>query len=121
MHYNGELTCAIGVTDIKRAIDWYQSVLDFKLLYHAEAVAWGELSTGVANVTLGLGQVETVPQGGGATLVWGVTDIVAAKAELEAKGVRTAGEIEHIPGLVKLLDFYDPDGNAMKIFEADQP
>ena len=41
----------------------------------------------------------------------GVTDIDAARTELEAKGVRFEGDIVELPGLVKLATFYDPDGN----------
>jgi predicted enzyme related to lactoylglutathione lyase len=95
-------------------------VLGFKLLYKAEEIAWAEMSTGVGVVNLGLGQVEQVIQGGGATPVWGVTDIAASKAHLEQHGVKLDGEIQHIPGLVKLLTFYDPDGNAMMLFEHNQ-
>jgi predicted enzyme related to lactoylglutathione lyase len=119
MDYIGELTCSMGVTDINQSLKWYQDVLDFTLLYHVEDIAWCEMSTGVAKVNVGLSQVETVPQGGGATLTWGVKDIVAAKASLDAKNVRMDGDIRHIPGLVKLITFYDPDGNAMMLFEAE--
>jgi hypothetical protein len=48
---------------------------------------------------------------------WGVADILVAKAHLDAHGVRQDGDIQHIPGLVKLLTFYDPDGNAMMLSE----
>ena len=41
-----------------------------------------------------------------------VADIDEAKAHLDAEGVRQDGDIQHIPGLVKLITFYDPDGNA---------
>ena len=109
-----ELTCARGVTDIVRSIEWYTRVLNMTLIYHAEDISWGELTTSVAKVSLGLGQVETVKTGGGATLVWGVDDIDAAKAHLDRHGVEQDGEIEHIPGLVKLLSFRDPDGNDLK-------
>lgn len=109
-----ELTCALGVTDINRSIEWYSRVLGMTLMYHAEEIAWGELTTSVAKVSLGLGQVEKVKQGGGATLVWGVEDIDQAKVHLDAHGVEQDGEIEHIPGLVKLLSFRDPDGNDLK-------
>lgn len=117
MEFIGEVTCSIGVTDLKRSITWYAQTLGFALLYENEATAWAEMATPVSKTTVGLGQVETVPQGGGATLTWGVTDIVAAMAELESKDVKLDGDIVIIPGLVKLLTFYDPDGNAMMLFE----
>ncbi len=119
MDYIGELTCAMGVTDLETSIGWYQDVLGFKLLYRAEGIAWCELSTGVANVNVGLSQVEKVVRGGGATLTWGVSDIEAARAEMLAKHVRLDGDIQHIVGLVKLQTFYDPDGNTHMLSQSE--
>lgn len=115
-----ELTASMGVTNLDRSIDWYQNVLGFTLLYRADEIGWCELSTGVPGVNVGLSQNESVAQGGGATNVWAVKDILAAKAHLDAHGVRQDGEIQHIPDLVKLITFYDPDGNAMMLSESLQ-
>jgi catechol 2,3-dioxygenase-like lactoylglutathione lyase family enzyme len=117
LNYVPELTASMGVTNLDKSIDWYQSVLGFKLLYRADEIGWCELSTAVPGVSVGLSQNESVTQGGGATNVWGVADILAAKAHLDAHGVRQDGGIQHIPDLVKLLTFYDPDGNAMMLSE----
>jgi catechol 2,3-dioxygenase-like lactoylglutathione lyase family enzyme len=117
LDYDGGLTCAIAVTDIEKSIAWYQNIFGFNLLYHAEEIAWCEFTTSVNRVTIGLSQVESVAKGGGASLVWGVKDIDIAKAELAAKGVIFDGELEIIPGMVKLQGFYDPDGNALKIYQ----
>lgn len=111
--YVPELTASIGVTDIDASLAWYEKVLGFKLLYRVDEIGWCELSTGVPGVNVGLSQIEKVAQGGGATNVWGVQDIDQAKAHLDAYGVRQDGEIQHIAGMVKLITFYDPDGNAM--------
>ena len=121
LDYQPELTCSMGVTDLDRSIAWYSDILGFKLLYRADDIGWCELSTGVPGVNVGLSQNENVPQGGGATNVWAVTDIVAAKAALDAAGVRQDGDIQHIPGLVKLITFYDPDGNQMMLSESLMP
>jgi catechol 2,3-dioxygenase-like lactoylglutathione lyase family enzyme len=118
LDYNPELTCSMGVTDLERSIAWYSEVLGFKLLYRAEDIGWCEMSTGVPGVSVGLSQNENVAHGGGATNVWAVKDIVAAKAVLDAAGVRQDGDVQHIPGLVKLITFYDPDGNPMMLSEA---
>ena len=115
--YVPELTASIGVTSLDRSIDWYQSVLGFTLMYRADDIGWCELATAVPGVSVGLSQNESVTQGGGATNVWGVSDILAAKTHLDAHGVRQDGDIQHIPNLVKLLTFYDPDGNAMMLSE----
>ena len=115
--YDGGLTCSIGVTDLGRSITWYQDVLGFTLLYKRDDIAWGELSTGVEKVNVGLSQREEAGGPGGATLTFGVTDLLAAKAELDRHSVRQDGPIREIPGLVKLLTFYDPDDNALMFYE----
>lgn len=112
LEIGSELTCSMGVTDMTAAIAWYERVMLCKLLYRADAIGWCELATPMAGVNIGLSQVESVVQGGGATNVFEVADIDAAKAHLDAEGVRQDGDIQHIPGLVKLITFYDPDGNA---------
>ena len=111
--YVPEFTASLGVKNLDAAIDWYQTTLGFNLLYRMDEIGWCELSTAMAGVNVGLSQIETVPQGGGATIVFGVADIDAAKAMLDTRGVRQDGDIQVIPDMVKLLTFYDPDGNAL--------
>ena len=117
IRYDGGLTCALGVTSLDRSIAWYRDVLGFDLLYRLEDMAWCELSTGVARVNLGLSEVEEAGGKGGATLTFGVEDIEAAKAELDARGVRQDGPIQDIPDMVRLLTFFDPDDNALMLYQ----
>ena len=117
IRFDGGLTCAIGVSDLDRSIAWYRDTLGFELLYRMEDQAWCELKTGVERVNLGLSQVEEAGGKGGATLTFGVEDIAAAKSELDSRGVRQDGPIRDIPGLVRLLTFYDPDDNALMLYE----
>jgi catechol 2,3-dioxygenase-like lactoylglutathione lyase family enzyme len=118
IRFDGGLTCAMGVSDLDRSIAWYRDTLGFELIYRMEEEAWCELGTGVERVSLGLSQVEEAGGKGGATLTFGVEDIEAAKGELDARGVRQDGPIRDIPGLVRLLTFYDPDDNALMLYEA---
>ena len=115
--YDGGLTCALGVSDLDRAIGWYEKILGFKLLYKSEDIAWCELSTGVARVNVGLSERREAGGSGGATLTFGVTDLEAAKAVLDANGVRQDGDIVEIPGLVRLLTFFDADDNALMFYQ----
>jgi catechol 2,3-dioxygenase-like lactoylglutathione lyase family enzyme len=115
--FDGGLTCAMGVGDLERSIAWYREILGFDLLYRMEDDAWCELKTGVERVNLGLSQVEEPGGKGGATLTFGVEDIEAAKADLDSKGIRQDGPIRDIPGLVRLLTFFDPDDNALMLYE----
>jgi catechol 2,3-dioxygenase-like lactoylglutathione lyase family enzyme len=115
--YDGGLTCALGVTSLDRSIAWYQDVLGFTLLYRRDDIAWCELSTGVERVNVGLSERRQARNGGGATLTFGVTDLNAAKAELDGRGIRQDGDVMEIDGLVRLLTFFDPDDNALMFYE----
>jgi predicted enzyme related to lactoylglutathione lyase len=115
--YDGGLTCALGVTDLDRAIAWYQDVLGFSLLYRRDDIAWCELSTGVDKVSVGLSERREAGGSGGATLTFGVTDLDSARSELEARGVRLDGDIMEIGGLVRLQTFFDADDNALMFYE----
>ena len=114
-----ELTCSMGVSDLDASIAWYERVMQCALLYRADEIGWCELKTPMAGVNIGLSQIESVVQGGGATNVFEVADIDEAKAHLDAEGVRQDGDIQPIPGLVKLLTFYDPDGNAFMFSQSE--
>lgn len=117
INYDGGLTCSLGVTDLDRSIGWYSDVLGLELLYRSEDIAWCELKTAVAKVNVGLSERQEAGGPGGATLTFGVTDIEAAKADLDGKGVRQDGDIMDIPGLVRLLTFFDPDDNALMFYQ----
>ena len=115
-NYNGELTCSMSVTDIKKSIEWYKDVLGFELQYHLEDLAWCEFKHPTANIHLGFSQVEKMPPpGGNAVPVWGVKDIETARKELEEKDVRFDGDTQVIPDMVKLATFYDLDDNCFML------
>jgi predicted enzyme related to lactoylglutathione lyase len=115
--YDGGLTASMAVTNLDRAIAWYQDVLGFSLIYKVDEMGWGELATEIKGVNVGLSQVEKAAPEGGATLTFGVKDIDAARKKLEAKKVRFDGATMTIEGMVKLATFYDPDGNKMMLFQ----
>jgi catechol 2,3-dioxygenase-like lactoylglutathione lyase family enzyme len=115
--YDGGLTCALGVTDLDRSIAWYRDLLGFGLIYRRDDIGWCELGTGVKAVNVGLSERREAGGGGGATLTFGVSDLDAAKAALDTAGVRQDGGIVEIAGLVRLLTFFDPDGNALMFYQ----
>ncbi|MGZ8997287.1 MAG: VOC family protein [Allosphingosinicella sp.] len=117
IQYDGGLTCSLGVTNLERSLAWYRDVLGFDLLYRRDDIAWCELATGVARVNVGLSERQERGGAGGATLTFGVEDLDAAKAALDEHGTRQDGEIMEIPGLVRLLTFFDPDDNALMFYE----
>ncbi|SDX25233.1 Predicted dioxygenase of extradiol dioxygenase family [Albimonas donghaensis] len=108
------ITLAISVRDRHASAAWYAEMLGFAPLYHADEAGWSELSTLTEGVTLGLGE-QAEPSPGNTVPVFGVADIAAARAGLEAAGVRFDGETEVIEGMVATATFYDPDGNALMV------
>jgi len=115
MRYSGALTCAVGVSDFRRSMDWYRDVLGFEPLYSLDEMAWAELVTPIPGVTLGVGETEQVQPEGGATLTFGVEDIEATRARLESLGVRFDGATSQVGDMVRLATFYDPDGNTFML------
>jgi predicted enzyme related to lactoylglutathione lyase len=118
--FKGNLTLALQVKDLKAAIEWYAQVLAFKVVYEVEEMGWCEVTSPVSGVTVGLGQAEEPKVGYGPVPTWGVNDIDAARAALEAKEVRFDGDTITIPGMVRLATFYDPDGNAFMLAQSLQ-
>lgn len=108
------ITLAISVRDRHRSAKWYSDVLGFTLLHHMDEAGWSEMATKTDGVTLGLGE-QAAPSPGNTVPVFGVADIGADRASLEAAGVRFDGDTETIEGMVSTATFYDPDGNALMI------
>ena len=125
--YNGTITLSSSVKDLDASIAWFRDMLGFEEIFKVAEAGWAEVATPVEGVSIGLDQTdadvedhsvrEASPQhspaegSGGSVPVFGVVDIDAARAELEAKGVEFSGETVELPGMVKLATFLDPDGN----------
>lgn len=108
-----------NVDDMERAVAFYRDKLGLPVEY--ESADWVELDAG--NVTIALRRYGSGPEGRpelgvgeGATLVFEVDDIKAAKAELEGEGVRFLGGVFDY-GAVKLAAFEDLNGNVLQIYE----
>ena len=115
--YNGTVVAALSVKNFRQALAWYRDVLGFEAVYSFEdPMKWGEISTPVPGLTIGIGETaDEVPQSGWMMLTFGVEDIDAARATLEANGVEFDGPTEGVPGMVRLATFRDPDGNRFML------
>ena len=118
-NYDGGLTLSMPVKDLDASINWYTEVLGFQLLYRVDDIGWCELQSSVEKVNVGLSQVED-PQPGGATPTFGVNDIEKAQDSLSDSGAKIEGDVITYPGMVKLRNFYDPDGNSLMLYQALQ-
>lgn len=110
---SGKITCTISVSNLERAAAFYRDVLGLQLATMAPEFNWAEFETDVPGFTIGMGVNPENPSGGGSAINFGVTDLDAAKAALEQRGVAFEGEPMEVPGQVRLAQFADPDGNAL--------
>lgn len=108
------ITIALSVTDRHKSAQWYEDMLGFQTVYHADEAGWSELQTKTTGVTLGLGE-HTKPVPGNCVPVFGIADLDTARQKLEQAKVRFDGETDVVEGMVKTATFYDPDGNALML------
>jgi catechol 2,3-dioxygenase-like lactoylglutathione lyase family enzyme len=104
----------------KRALAWYTDVLGFTVRHHVPEAGWAELQTPIADVRVGLTEVEEMPvPGGGAVLTFNVRDVDASRRYLESRDdVRFDGDTCTIEGWVRLATVFDPDGNPLMLAQS---
>jgi len=108
------INIAMSVKDRHVTAKWYETMLGFETLYHADDAGWSELQTNTTGVTIGLGE-HTEPVPGNCVPVFGIADLDAARQKLEQANVKFDGETDVVEGMVKTATFYDPDGNALML------
>lgn len=108
------ITIALSVSDRHASADWYEAMLGFEVIYHADDAGWSEMQTKTNGVTIGLGE-HTKPVPGNCVPVFGVADLDDARKKLEQADVKFDGETDVVEGMVKTATFYDPDGNALML------
>lgn len=113
---NDTISIALSVKDRHASAKWYESMLGFETIYHADEAGWSELQTMTTGVTIGLGE-HTQPVPGNCVPVFGIADLDAAREKLEQAKVKFDGETDVVEGMVKTATFYDPDGNALMLAE----
>ena len=110
------ITIALSVTDRHKSAKWYEDMLGFQTIYHADEAGWSELQTKTTGVTIGLGE-HAKPAPGNCVPVFGIADLDTARQKLEQAKVKFDGETDVVEGMVKTATFYDPDGNALMLAE----
>ena len=105
------------VSDMDRAVAFYRDVLELDLGYRS-GEEWAQLSAGPIQVGLhGAGPGPVRP---GGTLAFTVIDLDATKAKLTARGV-VVGHEGGGEGLgPRFVEFDDPDGNVLALFEYEE-
>jgi catechol 2,3-dioxygenase-like lactoylglutathione lyase family enzyme len=108
------------VTDLEAARDFYTRTLGFEQVYIDEEDRWARLVRDEVEIALAEGEIAGGDDDGGD----GEDVIVAvqvADLKVEAERLREAGVnvgvVLEIPGTIRLLDVFDPDGNRIQLSE----
>ena len=113
-HIDGLYTVIYHATDIAYAKTWYAKMLGIEP-YFDEPFYVG---FNVAGHELGLLPVADTPrQEKGCVAYWGVKDITAAAATLEAKGLALFEPVKDVGGGIKVATFLDADKNLVGLIE----
>lgn len=113
--FTGSLLIQLHVADLDRAITFYSQTLGFELFLRSDELSWAKLRSPANGVVIGVGTSEKCEGSGTLTLNFGVSDIEFTRRLLEGRGVKFKGETRTIPGVVKLADFADQDGNVIRL------
>ncbi len=98
------------VKDLEAARVFYRQKLGFDEAYVDQADRWARLTRGTAEVAIAEGD----PEREEAILTLDVPDVKAEAERLRGAGVRV-GTVVEIPGTIRLLDVFDPDGNRLQL------
>jgi predicted enzyme related to lactoylglutathione lyase len=108
---SGIATIWLPVTDMQRAVTFYQDALGLDVLDHDGD--WSEVTAG--DQRIGLNASESPAGDGGAVIAFSVDDLDATVAQLTERGVRFADAVsEHPWG--RVAPFRDPDGNDLQLY-----
>ncbi|MDA3644601.1 VOC family protein [Saccharopolyspora indica] len=106
-------TVGMPVSDLRRAVEWYQRV--FALAGPDLEPADGVVEFQLGPIWLQLGEEPTARSGAEVVTRFDVADVAAERDRLVGLGVEV-GPLEHVPGAVDYFDFADPDGNRLSLY-----
>jgi predicted enzyme related to lactoylglutathione lyase len=114
VRYRPSLLVQVGVSDLDTSIRFYNGLLGFKVTERRDDLKFAHLATNVPGLEIGLSAGAPAAGSGSIVLNISVEDAPAARAALEAKGVKFPRPTVEIPGKVTLAEFSDPDGNRLR-------
>jgi predicted enzyme related to lactoylglutathione lyase len=103
------------VTDLDIARAFYEK-LGFVEVYRDEEGRWCRIARGDAELSLTEDPSVAVLAEDGAVFTFDVDDVRAEADRLRQAGVQV-GVVVEIPGTIRLLDAFDPDGNRVQLTE----
>lgn len=104
------------VSDLEAARAFYMEQLGFAEVYFDEEDRWIRLVRDGVEIAIAEGEFQGEPTSGeeDAVAAVDVSDVKAEAERLRDAGVRV-GVVLEIPGTIRLLDVFDPDGNRVQL------
>lgn len=121
IEYRPTLLVQMRVADLERSVHFYRDLLDLKVVHRNDELRWVKVSHGMDGVTIGIGQGDDAAGSGTVSINLGVKDVDGARRLLEKRGVSFLQPTITVPGVVKLADLLDPDGNKIRLAQALTP
>jgi predicted enzyme related to lactoylglutathione lyase len=106
------------VADLDAAQDFYKRAFGFAEVYRDEEDRWARMERDGLEIALAEGEFEDRGDGGEEKVIatLEVDDLKAEAERLREAGVNV-GVVLEIPGTIRLLDVFDPDGNRIQLSE----
>jgi predicted enzyme related to lactoylglutathione lyase len=107
------------VADLEAARDFYTRTFGFQQVYMDEEDRWARLVRKEVEIALAEGEFSGGDGEGGeedVIVTLEVDDLKAEAERLREAGVNV-GVVLEIPGAIRLLDVFDPDGNRIQLSE----
>lgn len=105
------------VSDMELAVAFYRDVLGLKL-QHRTGDEWAQFAAGA--IQLGLHGTGSAPARLGGTVAFTVADLDVAKVKLIERGVNVGHEGGGEGLGPRFVEFTDPDGNVLALFEYEE-
>jgi len=116
----GTVWYPITETKWEEAKKFYSEILGFTQKYADDKLGWIAYETGTPGLEFGISLVEKKVVGAGGVVVFDVEDALKSAEELKSKGVDCC-KPQDIPGMVRLITFFDPDGNPLQLAQVLSP
>jgi catechol 2,3-dioxygenase-like lactoylglutathione lyase family enzyme len=104
------------VSDLEAARAFYTQQLGFEQIYADEEDRWVRLQRNGVELAIAEGGFAGEAAGDDVVASVDVEDLKAEAERLRAAGVNV-GVVVEIPGTIRLLDVFDPDGNRIQLSE----
>ena len=107
----------IVVNDLKKAVQFYTETLGLELMDLHESHGWAELQA-KTGIRLGLAQHQggmPIAPGQNAVTTLTVANLEESKEAMTKKGIVCIGEMQEVPGHVRLQLVRDLDGNHLQL------